>query len=58
MTRTATESVALLRAAIQHSGLSVNRYARDVLIRDPRTVRRWLAGGVMPQAVLNKLVPR
>ncbi len=34
----------LIRAAIDHSRLSASRFAREVLIRDPRTVRRWLAG--------------
>lgn len=33
----------LLSAAIKASGLSVRRFAREVLIRDPRTVWRWLA---------------
>ncbi len=34
----------LIRAAIDHSKLSVSRFAREVMIREPRTVRRWLAG--------------
>lgn len=38
------EAIAQLRAAITASGLSVSVYARHVLIRDARTVRRWLAG--------------
>lgn len=41
----------LLKAAITKSGLSAVRYATDILIRDPRSVRRWLAGGQLPQAV-------
>jgi hypothetical protein len=35
---------ALLRAAIEASGLSARQYAVTVLLRDERTVRRWLAG--------------
>ena len=43
---------ALLRAAIAASGLTTSGYARNVLIRDPRTVRRWLAGQApIPQTV-------
>lgn len=34
----------LLARVIAASGLSAERYARDVLLRNPRTVRRWLAG--------------
>lgn len=47
---------ALLRAAIAASGLTTSGYARNVLIRDPRTVRRWLAGtSPIPAAVLAHL---
>jgi hypothetical protein len=54
--RTQTESIALLRAAIDRSGLSVNEYARTVLVRDPRTCARWLAGEIpLPAAVLDFL---
>lgn len=41
----------LLRAAIDHSGLSNSAYARQVLVRDPRQLRRWLAGQPIPEAV-------
>ena len=34
--------VALIEAAITKSGLSLARFARDLLIRDPRTVTNWL----------------
>ena len=54
--RTRTEQVALLRTAIKASGLSARRYAVEVLVRDERTIRRWLAGkSPIPQAVLNHL---
>lgn len=35
---------ALLRSAIEASGLSARRFAVKVLAVDERTVRRWLAG--------------
>ena len=42
----------LLSAAIKASGLSVRGFARNVLVRDPRTVWRWLAGeNKLPTAV-------
>ncbi|MEK9505554.1 hypothetical protein [Gaopeijia maritima] len=34
---------ALLRARIEKSGLSARRFAREVLLREDRTVRRWIA---------------
>jgi hypothetical protein len=34
----------LLKDAIKSSGLSDRRFATEVLIRDERTVRRWLSG--------------
>jgi len=50
------DHVALLRAAIAASGLSARRYATEVLTRDERTVRRWLAGkSPIPRAVLRYL---
>lgn len=54
-----TEGRALLRAAIAASDLSARRYATEVLTRDERTVRRWLAGkSPIPQAVLRYLESR
>ena len=45
-----------LRRAIEVSGLSARRFAREILIRDERTVRRWLAGdSPLPEAVRGKL---
>ena len=46
----------LLRSAIDASGLSVRRFAREVLVRDPRTVFRWLAGAPLPRAVRELLM--
>jgi len=42
--------VALLAAAIAASGLSARRFAVEVLIRDERTVRRWLDASEGPSA--------
>lgn len=48
--------IALLREAVRTSGLSASAYARTLLIRDPRTVRRWLAGtSPIPKAVQDYL---
>ena len=48
--------VELLRTAIERSGLSARQYAVTVLLRDERTVRRWLAGdSPIPQPVVEFL---
>jgi hypothetical protein len=45
--------VELLRERIAASGLSARKFARDVLLRDERTVRRWLAGeSPIPEPVI------
>lgn len=42
-----------LEAAIARSGLSARAFARHVLTRDERTVRRWLSGeSPIPREVL------
>jgi hypothetical protein len=33
-----------LRLVIERSGMSARAFAFDILLRDERTVRRWLAG--------------
>ncbi len=49
------EDATLMRAAVRASGLSARRFAVDVLTRDERTVRRWLAGdSPLPKAVRDK----
>jgi hypothetical protein len=46
----------LLALAIERSGLSARAFARDVLWRDERTVRRWLAGdSPVPAVVADRL---
>ena len=48
--------VSLLREAVRASGLTSSAYARRVLIREPRTCRRWLRGeSPIPQAVCDYL---
>lgn len=45
-----------LRAVIEASGLSARRFADEVLLRDERTVRRWLAGdSPIPEPVAVRL---
>jgi hypothetical protein len=49
-------TVALLRDAIHASGMSARRFAEDVLVRDERTIRRWLNGhSPMPTSVIRWL---
>jgi hypothetical protein len=46
----------LLAAAIKASGLSARKFAELVLVRDERTVRRWLAGdSPIPKVVREML---
>jgi uncharacterized protein YyaL (SSP411 family) len=46
----------LLEQAIARSGLSARAFARDVLWRDERTVRRWLSGeSPIPAVVADRL---
>jgi hypothetical protein len=57
MTLDQATALRLLREAIRQSGMSASRYARRVLIRNDRTVRRWLAGeSPIPDAVRAFLV--
>lgn len=47
----------LLAACIKESGLSPTRYADLVLLRQPRTVHRWLSGeSPIPGAVMAFLL--
>lgn len=51
------EEMALLERAITASGLTASEFARQVLARDPRTVRRWRNDrGPMPLAVTDFLL--
>lgn len=45
----------LLAAARAASGLPLERFARELMVRDARTVERWMAGGVIPEVALEKL---
>lgn len=54
--KTRAEQVRLLEQRIRESGLSTTRFAREVLVRDPRAVRRMLAGDEkVPSVVLDWL---
>ncbi len=48
-------SARLLRQRIDESGLTARRFAVEVMIRDERTIRRWLAGNVIPHVVQDWL---
>jgi hypothetical protein len=53
--RALTPDAQLLSDAIRVSGLSVRRFASEVLTRDARTVWRWLAGSnPLPRAVRER----
>lgn len=45
----------LLRDAIRLSGLSVSRFAREIMVRSPSCVYAWLAGGSIPRVARDKL---
>lgn len=50
------EDIAILRTAIDRSGMSDRRFAAYVLVRNERTLRRWLAGDrAIPKAVIEFL---
>ena len=42
--KTKAEQIQLLEETIEASGLSVTEFAERVLVRESRTVRRWLTG--------------
>ncbi len=44
----------LLLTLIRESGLSNRRFATEVLLRDERTIRRWLSGETAIQAVVRR----
>lgn len=55
--KTREEWSELLARRIEESGLAARRFARDVLRRDERTIRRWLAlDSPIPQEVQDFLV--
>ncbi len=54
--QTRPEAMELLEKRIEESGLKTSTFALDVLIREPRTIRRWLAGdSPIPNRVLEWL---
>ncbi len=50
-----SEDNALLRQRIDESGLSIRRFAVEVMLREPRTIWRWLAGSPIPGVVQDWL---
>lgn len=44
----------LLSAAIAAEGMSVTKFCRDVLVRNPRTIWRWLDGSSPLPAVVRE----
>ena len=47
-----SDPVTQLRSAIERSGLSARAYAEQVMVRDERTIRRWVNGqSPIPEAV-------
>lgn len=44
-----------LRRVIDASGMSARKYATEILLRDERTVRRWLAGDAIPDVVMARI---
>ena len=56
MQRTRAEWIELLSRRIDESGLTVRQFAQEVLLRDRRTVERWLADeNPIPQIVKDWL---
>lgn len=56
MIQTRAEGVELLRRRIKESGMKTGRFAVEILIRQPRTVRRWVADdSPIPRIVLEYL---
>jgi hypothetical protein len=54
---TDSESLRLLRLALIKSDLSSTQFAETVLLRDPRTLRRWLKGdSPIPRPVRDYLL--
>jgi hypothetical protein len=49
------EGAEMIAAAIRASGLSTRKWAEQVMVRDERTVRRWLAGRPIPETVIREL---
>jgi len=46
----------ILKIRIEESGLSATRFAREVMWRNERTVRRWLNGdNPIPEVVMARL---
>lgn len=45
-----------LRLVIERSGMSARAFATDILMRDERTIRRWLAGDRKVPAIVVRFL--
>ena len=54
--RARTTDIAMLRVRIEESELSDRQFAVQVLKRDERTIRRYLAGHVEMPTIIRKLI--
>ena len=54
--RARTTDIAILRVRIEESGLSDRQFAVQVLLRDERTIRRYLAGHVEIPKIVRELI--
>lgn len=46
----------MVRLAIRRSGMSARRWAEQMMVRDERTVRRWVAGDIdIPDVALRRI---
>jgi hypothetical protein len=45
----------LLELALERSGLSARRFARELMLRDEKTLRAWRLGGRIPAVVKPRL---
>ncbi len=50
-----TRHAGIVRLMVRRSGLSSRRWAEQAMVRDERTVRRWLAGRTIPDTVVKEL---
>lgn len=54
--KTKTETIELLKRRITEAGMTSSDFATKVLLRDGRTIRRWLSGeSPIPHAVMDFL---
>jgi hypothetical protein len=52
---TPIRDLALLKRALERSGMTQRDFAREELVRDEKTLRAYLGGGPIPDVVIRKL---